>query len=70
MYIDDEPSLHEVVSEDVVHECLEGGWRIALAKKHHHRFIEPVRSSESSLPLVDLLYPNAIMYTPTRCPIW
>jgi len=34
------------------------------AKKHNHRFIEPVRSSESGLPLVSLLNPNVVISPP------
>jgi len=45
----------------MVHECLKRRWRVALAKEHHRRFIEPVRSSESGLPLVGLLNPNIVV---------
>jgi len=47
-HIDDEPSLCKIISEDIVHECLEDRQRIALVKEHHHRLIKPVRSSEKS----------------------
>jgi len=61
VHVDDEPSFHKVVGEDMVHECLEGRRRVALAEKHNRRFIEPVRSSESGLPLVSLLNPNIVI---------
>ena len=61
VHIDDEPSFGKVISEDVVHECLKRRRRIALAKEHHRRFVKPIRSSESGLPLVGLLYPNVVI---------
>ena len=61
IHIDDEPPLHEVISEDVVHEYLKDRQRIAMAKEHHHGFIEPTRSSESGLPLVSFLNPNVVI---------
>jgi len=45
----------------MVHERLKRRWRIALAKEHHRRFVEPVRSSESGLPLVGLLDSNIVV---------
>ena len=48
----------------MVHECLKDGWRIALAEEHHRWFIKPIKSSESSLPLIGLLYPNIVIPPP------
>ena len=45
----------------MVHEHLKRRWRIALAEEHHCRFVEPIRSSESGLPLVGLLNPNIVV---------
>ena len=64
IHVDDEPSFGEVVCKDMVHECLEGRWRIALAEEHHHRFIEPIKSSESGLPLIGLLNLNVVIFPP------
>ena len=64
VHVDDEPSFREVVGEDMVHEHLEGRRRVALAEEHNHRFVEPIRSSESSLPLVGLLNPNIVIPPP------
>jgi len=61
VHIDDEPSFHKVVGKDMVHEHLESWRRIALAKEHHHGFVEPIRSSESGLPLIGLLNPNVVI---------
>jgi len=64
VHVDDEPSFCKVVGEDMVHERLEGRQRVALAKEHNRRFIKPVRSSESGLPLVSLLNPNVVISPP------
>jgi len=64
VHVDDEPSFHKVVGEDMVHERLEGRWRVALAEEHDCWFIEPIRSSESGLPLVGLLNPNVVIFPP------
>jgi len=61
VHIDDEPSFREVICKDMVHEHLKGRWRIALAKEHHRRFIKPIKSSESDLPLVSLLDLNIVV---------
>jgi len=61
VHINDEPSFRKVISEDMVHECLKGRRRVALAEEHYCRFIEPVRSSESGLPLVSLLNLNVVI---------
>jgi len=61
VHVDDQPSFRKVVGENVVHECLKHRWRIALAKEHHRWFIQPIRGSESSLPLVCLLNPNIVI---------
>ena len=62
IHIDNEPTFHEVISEDMVHEHLKGRRRVALAKEHN--FVKPIRSSESSLPLVSLLNPNIVIPLP------
>jgi len=61
IHIDDEPSLCKVISKDMVHECLEGRWGVALAEEHYCRFIEPIRSSESSFSLVNLINLNIVI---------
>jgi len=61
VHINDEPSFREVVGKDMVHERLKGRQGVALAKEHNCRFIEPVRSSESGLPLVGLLNLNIVI---------
>jgi len=45
----------------MVHERLKCRQRIALAEEHHCRFVEPIRSSESGLPLVSLLDSNIVV---------
>jgi len=64
IHVDNEPPFCKVISEDMIHECLEDRQRIALAKEHHHRFIECIRSSESGFSLIGLLNPL------TRYPVW
>jgi len=64
VHVDDEPSFRKVVSEDIIHECLKGRLRVALAEEHNCRFVEPVRSSESGLPLVGLLNLNIVIPPP------
>ena len=61
VHVDDKPSFRKIISEDVVHERLKHRRRIALAEEHHHRFIKPIRSSESGLPLISLLNPNIVV---------
>ena len=48
----------------MAHECLKGRWRVALAEEHYCRFVEPIRSSESGLPLVGLLNLNVVVPPP------
>ena len=43
---------------------MKGRQRVALAKEHNHRFVEPVRSSESGLSLISLLNPNVVISPP------
>jgi len=64
VHVDDEPPFRNVVGEDMVHEHLKGRWRVALAKEHNHGFVEPIRSGESSLPLVSLLNLNIVIPPP------
>jgi len=61
VHVDNKPSFSKVVGEDMVHKRLKRRRRVALAKEHYGRFVEPVRSSESSLPLVGLLDSNIIV---------
>jgi len=61
VHVNDEPSFHKVIGEDMVHERLKGRWGVALAKEHNRRFIKPIRSSESGLPLVGLLDLNVVI---------
>jgi len=61
IHVDNEPSFRKVVGEDMVHERLKGRRRVALAEEHHRRFVKPVRSSESGLPLISLLDLNVVI---------
>ena len=38
IHIDLQPAFGDYISEDVIHECLKGGWSIAEAEKHDSGF--------------------------------
>ena len=54
IHIDLQPTLSDVVGEDMVHECLKGGRGIGETKEHDCRFKESKRVDESGFPLVFL----------------
>ena len=49
----------------MIHECLEGQWGVAEAKKHDSRFIEAKRGDKCCFPLIFLLNANVII-TPSH----
>src|SRR5258707_14482652 len=42
-------------AEDVVHHCLEGGWRVAQSKEHDEQLKESLVHGEGRLPLIPFL---------------
>ena len=61
VHIDFEPFFSYHVGEDMIHECLEGGWSIAKPEKHDHGFIEAKGSDECGFPLVFLSDANVVV---------
>ena len=61
IHVDLKPLLQKHISEDVVHESLEGGGSVAESKEHDSGFKESHGGDESSLPLIFLLNVNVII---------
>ena len=52
IHIDLEQFFGEHICENIVHECLEGGWGIAEAEEHDHGFKKSHWGDEGGFPLV------------------
>ena len=61
IHIDLEPPFCDHVSKYMVHECLEGGWRITKAKEHNCGFEKAKGGDEGCLPLVRLADTNVVI---------
>ena len=64
IHVDDEPSFGDHVSEGVVHESLERGWRVCESKEHDHWFEEPFMGNKGSLPLM-AIFDLDVVITPS-----
>ena len=54
IHIDEKPSFHNEISEQVVHEPLEHGRGIHESKEHNHGFEKPFVGNKGSFPLVSV----------------
>jgi len=54
-------ALSNLISEDLVHHCLEGRRRIRQAEEHNLRFEETAIHLESRLPLVSWSYLDVVV---------
>ncbi|PFH44944.1 hypothetical protein AMATHDRAFT_164589, partial [Amanita thiersii Skay4041] len=57
VHVDTHPPFSYFVPEDVVHHCLEHGWRV----KHDKRFEETPVSSKCGLPFISFLDPYIVI---------
>ena len=61
IHVDDEPSFSDHVSEGVIHESLECGWRVAETKEHDHWLEESFVCDEGHFPLVSIFDTNIVI---------
>ena len=61
IHVDDEPSFSDHISEQVIHESLECGRRVAKSKEHNCWFKKSFVGNKGCLPLVTILDADIIL---------
>ena len=64
IHVNDEPSFGDHVSEQVIHESLEGGGGVAQAKEHYGGFEQSFVGDEGSFPLVSISDADVVVSPP------
>ncbi|KAG6859862.1 hypothetical protein C0993_003367 [Termitomyces sp. T159_Od127] len=57
-------TLHDEVSEDVIHHCLESGWTVGESEEHDKGFKQSTIGLEGSLPLISFLNVHIVVAPP------
>jgi hypothetical protein len=51
----------EIRAEDVVHQCLESGWGVGEAERHHQKLVVPLVRAERRLADVVRVHPHLMI---------
>ena len=62
IHVDYQPALHNVISEEIVHEGLEHGWEVAHSEEHDVGFEQPKWGGKGGLPAVLWLDENIVIF--------
>jgi hypothetical protein len=61
VHVDEQPPFYCFFSEDVIHHCLEGGWRICQSKEHDHWFKQPFAGFEGGFVFISFFQMDVVV---------